>query len=173
MDYKDLEKSLRCPTCYPSTVYRLKANGQRQFNQQCLTCGAVLGKNVKTTEVEKIRATPQNDSLEKALRDRVAAAWKDHCQKEQKARERAQAMERVKERKEWFAAHTAYLKSPEWAAKRKAVLRRNPICQACGFRAAVQAHHLTYKHWRNEPLFELVAVCVRCHAKITEMDREA
>jgi hypothetical protein len=37
---------------------------------------------------------------------------------------------------------------------------------------ASQVHHLTYKHLRNEPLFELISVCVPCHDAITAMDRE-
>lgn len=76
---------------------------------------------------------------------------------------------------EWFAAHTEYLKSPEWAFKRGQVLTRDDYrCQAklkgCE-RNAVQVHHLTYAHWRNEPLFDLASICVKCHDQITTMDR--
>lgn len=77
---------------------------------------------------------------------------------------------------EWFAEHAAYLATPEWFFKRGQVLNRDGYqCQArlqsCRG-IATQAHHLTYKHWRNEPLFDLVAVCEACHEAVTYMDRE-
>lgn len=76
---------------------------------------------------------------------------------------------------EWLAAHAEYLRSPEWRAKRRQVLERDRwICQA-GLRscdvAATEVHHITYRHWRNEPLFELMSVCTPCHEEITRMDR--
>lgn len=77
---------------------------------------------------------------------------------------------------EWFAEHAAYLETAEWAFRRGQVLNRDGYrCQARlpGCRGdAVQVHHLSYKHWRNEPLFELTAVCATCHEAITEMDRD-
>ena len=39
-------------------------------------------------------------------------------------------------------------------------------------RTASDVHHLTYAHWRNEPLFDLISVCRPCHEQITQMDRE-
>lgn len=66
-----------------------------------------------------------------------------------------------------------YLKSPLWQEKRELVLKRdNYLCQACLTDAAVQVHHLSYKHVFNEPLFELISVCLRCHDIITNMDRK-
>jgi 5-methylcytosine-specific restriction endonuclease McrA len=78
---------------------------------------------------------------------------------------------------EWFAEHSKYLASPEWEIKRRRVLERDRwICQAglpvCDV-TAEQVHHLTYRHWRNEPLFDLISVCHSCHEAITEMDRAA
>lgn len=78
---------------------------------------------------------------------------------------------------EWFAEHSKYLASPEWEAKRRRVLERDKsLCQAglwgCDG-TAQQVHHLTYRHWRNEPLFDLISVCRSCHEEITQMDRAA
>jgi len=57
----------------------------------------------------------------------------------------------------------------------KVISRDKRLCQAqlpgC-VATATQAHHLTYKHLGHEPLFELIAVCWRCHERITSMDRE-
>ena len=36
---------------------------------------------------------------------------------------------------------------------------------------AKEVHHKSYRYWKNEPLFDLVAVCVKCHAEITSMNR--
>lgn len=63
--------------------------------------------------------------------------------------------------------------SPKWQEKRRRVLERDgEICQAClnPNKKAVEAHHLTYEHLFNEPLFELVSVCRACHAKLHAED---
>lgn len=79
---------------------------------------------------------------------------------------------------QWFALHDEYLATPNWRARRDAVLLRDYLrggCQArlatCTVRAE-EVHHLTYRHWRNEPLFELIAVCRPCHQELTRMDRQ-
>jgi 5-methylcytosine-specific restriction endonuclease McrA len=78
---------------------------------------------------------------------------------------------------EFLEQHSAYLASPQWHERRDAVLARDRgRCQArlevCTS-GAQQVHHLSYRHWRNEPLFELIAVCSACHDEITRMDRGA
>jgi len=82
----------------------------------------------------------------------------------------------IKNRKEsdelWWETYSEYLKSPKWGRKRALVIDRDMTCQACLVAPAEQVHHLTYAHVFNEPLFELVGICKRCHDKITEMDRE-
>jgi len=82
-----------------------------------------------------------------------------------RASERAErAQERELEREELAREHAAYLKTPIWRAKAARVMRRDGyICRACGERQASEVHHLTYEHWGNEPLFDLVAVCSVCH----------
>jgi hypothetical protein len=75
----------------------------------------------------------------------------------------------------WFAQYDAYLRTPEWLAKRRLVLHRDGgQCQAqldgC-LQAASEVHHLSYAHWRNEPLWELQSVCHWCHEQITSLDR--
>ena len=76
---------------------------------------------------------------------------------------------------EWLAAHEQYLGSNAWNERRAAVLQRDKYqCQAgldhCAHKA-MQVHHLTYRHWRNEPLFDLISVCIPCHEEITRMER--
>ena len=75
-----------------------------------------------------------------------------------------------------------YLRSPEWQKKRRAVIERsranapgsNPYgrCELCNyspFRPGVlQVHHKTYENIFNEPLEDLVLVCVNCHKRLTQ-----
>lgn len=69
-----------------------------------------------------------------------------------------------KTKDEWWACYQEYLKSPEWQAKRKAVLERcGGICEGCRTAPAWIVHHLSYKNVGNELLFELAAVCKACH----------
>jgi 5-methylcytosine-specific restriction endonuclease McrA len=75
-------------------------------------------------------------------------------------------MIRAREDAAWRARYDAYMQSPEWAAKRRLVLQRARYkCEGCARRKASQAHHLTYEHLGNEFLWELKAVCRRCHAR--------
>lgn len=88
-------------------------------------------------------------------------------------RQREYEAERAARQREWWDWYNAYLLSPEWARRRIAVLRRALYwCEACGLRRATQAHHTSYKHVGNEPLWELRAVCDECHDMLTEEDRE-
>jgi hypothetical protein len=157
----------RCTHVSSTAVWtEVGTNGEpitiRQLRFQCNTCGALargsLPHRIATAE------TPNVD----------VAAVKRACEEEQKFWEQrsaaAQAEYRAKREAkyaEWLAQHTEYLQTPEWWARRDAVMARaNGICEGCLSAPAVHMHHVTYEHWRNELLWELVAVCVdcqRCH----------
>jgi len=71
----------------------------------------------------------------------------------------------------WRAEHDRYLRTAQWARRRAAVLRRAGYrCEGCGQRQATQVHHLHYRRWRREMLFDLVAVCETCHRLIHDLD---
>ena len=75
--------------------------------------------------------------------------------------------ERYEENKEWWAGHEEYLKSEKWRMKRHRVLERDDHwCQACNAEPAAHAHHLTYTRHKNEPLFDLISVCLVCHEEL-------
>jgi hypothetical protein len=64
--------------------------------------------------------------------------------------------------------YVAYLKSPEWAAKRAEALRRaDGHCGRCGPGGAppVEVHHLTYERLRAELPGDLIALCAPCHRR--------
>jgi len=72
-----------------------------------------------------------------------------------------------RQKDQFFRQHNDYLKTDAWRAKRAKVLKRDGnLCQACLENAATQVHHLSYKNWQEEPLFELVSICEPCHKKI-------
>lgn len=131
--------------------------GAIQFVNQCRRCGRVVGGAVAKSKV------------------RGVAAWFDEGLQERWSAQAASGYQAKKEQeqREWWDWYSSYLRSPEWREKRQKVLARDRICQACLERVATQAHHLTYQHAGNEPLFDLVGVCHECHETITAMDREA
>jgi 5-methylcytosine-specific restriction endonuclease McrA len=64
------------------------------------------------------------------------------------------------------AKHRAYLRSPEWKARRKeALLRAGGRCMDCGASKNLHVHHLTYKRHGNELARDLRVLCNRCHRK--------
>ena len=74
---------------------------------------------------------------------------------------------RARDDREWREWYDLYLRSPEWAERRRLVLERaSGRCEGCRKRGATQVHHLTYTHVGNELLFELVAICRSCHERI-------
>jgi hypothetical protein len=68
-----------------------------------------------------------------------------------------------KKNKGFRANYENYINSDEWKLKRKQALERDSyICQICG-NDANEVHHLTYAHFKEEWLFELVSLCKACH----------
>lgn len=136
------------------------ASGALIAGQQCLDCGS--WRAVPKSTVPDLGSRPWYDPkiadcYWSERSDSARAAWAD---------------EREDKRRAWFEEHSRYLLSPEWRKKADRVLRRaGHVCEACLERRATQVHHLTYEHWKNEPLFDLRAVCAPCHEAITEMDR--
>lgn len=77
------------------------------------------------------------------------------------------ARQRDERNSEWRRKYEAHLQSHRWRELRAMVLKRcNRVCEGCGAREAVQAHHLTYERLGDEMLFDLVGVCLICHEKI-------
>lgn len=133
--------ALECP--HSKTEVRRKDDslGRGVLYEQCLACGAAASS-----------ALPQTTTLRKhgILSFKSVPLW-DHDLASRSRRE----------------AHEEYLQSERWESKRRRVLERaGHVCQACLTRKATQVHHLTYDHWTNEPLYDLVAVCDPCHRAI-------
>jgi hypothetical protein len=71
------------------------------------------------------------------------------------------------EEEQWWNEYDEYLNTDEWGRRRSLVMNRaGGMCEGCRERRATQVHHLTYKHVKNEFLWELVAICDICHGRI-------
>lgn len=83
------------------------------------------------------------------------------------------ARKQFAERGRFTNAYRDYMDSPEWKSRRTKVMRRcGSICEGCGDRPAAEVHHLTYRHFMEEFLFELVGLCEPCHDRYHEEEKE-
>lgn len=70
--------------------------------------------------------------------------------------------------------YEAYLRSPEWDAKRRAVLKRDGYqCTVClATDTTLQVHHLMYAATREEETLDyLTTVCKACHDEYHTVQR--
>ena len=64
-------------------------------------------------------------------------------------------------------SHADYIASPAWQEKRKMVLERDGYCCVrCGSAKNLDVHHLTYEHFGNEPMEDLITLCRKCHGTV-------
>lgn len=138
------------------------AGGGIQVAMQCLTCGHRVGSALSQKQYDPAQLPPADI----ALRDAYDAQRSSNAEEFRLELSRALDRERFERR----ADYEAYIASPEWQSKRSAVLSRDGSrCQAQMFgctRYATDVHHLSYEHFRNEPLFDLIAVCRMCHNQL-------
>jgi 5-methylcytosine-specific restriction endonuclease McrA len=125
-----------------------------QLRNYCDACGRFVGSALKHSLA--------NDDT----------PWLDREQAERPKRMQIEYSEqlgadRERQAEQWRADYEAYLLSPEWDDKRALVLKRaRGVCEGCGEVPATEVHHLTYSHVGNELLWQLVAVCRNCHARV-------
>lgn len=152
-----------------SLVRRVIAGGAVQVLLQCSTCGKALGGAHKRDQHPDWADYPLWDADLRAAFDYTLT---DRFREDQEARFAVLAVRST----EWFQHYDAYLDTPLWRARRQRVLQRAKwLCEGCGDREATQAHHLRYPRdcvpgspeWTaQEKLFDLVAVCDRCHRDV-------
>lgn len=150
------EYSSSAPNCDHSKkhlVYKMNSIGRKMFRWQCPECDEFLSEWVKVTSDKGIPEQTERDwSMESHIQGRIVEMLTNKYKQEKNS--------------SWFEWYNAYLRSPEWDAKRSAVLKRaNGKCEGCGKNTATAVHHLTYAHVGNELLFELAALCKECHKK--------
>lgn len=140
---------------------RAIAGGGCQFRWQCTKCGQAIG-----------HALPQKLILERKGREpplfdeALADRWQGEKEAIRGTEQQQREAEREAARAEWEQWYAAYLTTPRWRAKRKAVMDRSGgRCEGCGKHRATEVHHLTYANAGDELLFQLVALCEFCHQK--------
>jgi len=157
---QEVDALYRCGHRRTRLVYIIQSNGAIQYKRQCQDCyqdTTLFISHKKLSKAEKASAVPRDDEKRDA-----------HQQSYYTERRRLQ-------QEAFWKLYTGYLSSPEWAARHVAVLRRDRyICQlklkGCT-RRAIQVHHLTYANVGNEPLDDLISVCVHCHEIVTADSR--
>jgi len=157
MDLRSWEENKKKYTDDPSRIFecnhehtalreRTIRGGSKQYVNQCVRCGEPIGNPVKNPGIPLAKF---DDELRESFAKRRLEAYKNAHNSKSTA---------------WFELYEEYLNSPEWAAKRAAVLRRSHgDCEGCREQLATQVHHISYAHVTQELLFELVAVCDACH----------
>jgi|SRR6185437_229413 len=148
---------------------RTVARGGRQRVMQCLRCGAATSNAYSKQDAYAITGGREPPPFD----DELLNTWEQH---------RTDAYREVEERfaflsvrsdpsrpksSEWFKQYNRYLESPQWVTTRDKVLQRaHGVCEGCLERPAIHVHHQTYAHLGREFMFELLALCEECHARL-------
>ncbi len=169
--YSDRDLGAHMPSCdHNDEELRTHVirSGVKHYKFQCLTCGS-RGGSIRRDHwlIQTLKVDPPAVDL-----DLSTKWWAARQAEQQEAYENA----RRAERDAWRDRYNTYLKSPEWRGRVEKVMQRDRnVCRAdllgCA-RFATQVHHLTYDHLGHEPLFDLIAICAPCHARLTALDRE-
>ena len=176
LNYKNWSDKLdetNCPTSHEFEYrYHYSDGGILQLFNQCTSCGkrADKGGSLKHSIIdnfkEKVRTGEINkfdDDLYKN-KSSIYENYGKYCKLKYYKKQQEREQEREQNSIEWFKQHNEYLQTDQWKAIRLKVLKRdNDLCQGCLEAPATEVHHLTYAHWKNELMFELLSVCYDCH----------
>lgn len=139
--------------------------------KQCLDCGKLVGNPVKRTpDTDELNEIDESENpAYEARREAALDAIRRRYVALQESRWRGSA-----EGKSYFQrSHADYLASPEWAERRSLVMdRASGLCEGRRKARATEVHHLSYRNWGREFLFELVALCGGCHDRIHRLDED-
>jgi hypothetical protein len=152
--YKYAVVEIECLSHDMQFVKFYRQDGTQNLRRQCFCCGE-LSMDVKKSLVKNI------DEIQEFKKD--IRYLKHEFYKQVIA-----SLQKIKNDQAWDR-YNDYLNSDKWRFKRKKVLERdNYLCQACLTNEAQEVHHLSYNNIFDEPLYELISVCKRCHIKIEE-----
>lgn len=158
--WDQVEQEFACSHVKCEIRYQVYSNGTRHYFKQCLECGQQVGSAIAHDRIlQKDQIKPFDEGLEQEYQDARDRRYRELRDQQQQAW--------LEKRSERQKEYHEYLKSTQWQEKSRAVLQRDGYtCQACLHRRATQAHHRTYDHIYNEPLFDLVAICPTCHERL-------
>lgn len=134
-------------------VYFIASNGGKRYQMECTMCGA-RGSQIAARTLKNIDDIPIREHIN-------FERWNETVFKEFYA-----AIAQVRR-----IDFNAYYQTPLWKAiSAMAKKRDNYTCQICNKQAEV-VHHLTYAHFQNEYLFELVSLCQKCHHDVYHSEK--
>ncbi|MGV3729145.1 MAG: HNH endonuclease [Sphingopyxis sp.] len=162
MEYHNLMSAFYGRECKHPELEPMKvmiADGRIQIMKACVNCGERVG----TAMSQKDRAWV--DSL-MSLPEELVEGYRSRRARERHDILLSLARKQFAARGRFTKAYRDYLGSAEWQDRRNKVLRRcNGICEGCGEQRATEVHHLSYRHFMEEFLFELVGLCHDCHER--------
>lgn len=166
-----IEREFSCDHADSPLRVKTSSNNVRHYYPQCQRCGAMgqAKSRAKITLAELRQMLPWDDDLPRRWRLARDARWKELSDAAREA--------------EWAARHSATAKRkaecreryhrPDWQEIRRKVFKRaGGICEGCLSAPAAQCRHLTYDNLGHEFMFELLALCRRCHEKVHGIEPE-
>lgn len=162
---EDLDKCgqvLNCLHVKQEVRRYVDAGGASHMKRQCVACGISVG-----SSIAKAIAPKDVPDWDTCLRDRVEAKY---CKDREDIIQKHIALQKRRE-SSWHKRYSEHLRSPEWAEIRRRVFRRSAgVCEGCGSAEAKEVHHISYDNMGMEFLFQLVAVCSKCHDRLHPND---
>ena len=135
-------------------------NGSIRIQKVCFECGKSIGQAISATKFDEpppfidFDPSQRRKDYENGRRREYESIIQKHVELQ------------VRQNQKLSQEYSAYLRSEEWRTKRHKVLRRaQGICEGCLENPATEVHHLTYENFKDELLFQLIAICRPCHKK--------
>ncbi len=150
---------LRCDCSETRLCKRTQVNGEAYCCRQCPTCGKQVYRLTRS-EVQALTATSSLPEFDPNL----TSLWLSRARQLQEAERRA---EREARNCDFWRKYEEHMASAAWQALRAKVLQRaDGQCEGCRAPWPSHVHHLTYARLGDEMLYDLVALCEGCHAKL-------
>lgn len=156
---KRVDEEFACKHTDKTIRRKLAADGAISIWHQCDRCGHKVGIAIKKASMPpaQVEALPHWDAQSES---------KFYAEKKKRFDE-AYAAEKKRHAEAWQRAYEQYRQSPEWKRKRQLVmLRAQGICEGCREVEAIDVHHFSYDDVGQEFLFQLVALCRKCHDRL-------
>lgn len=109
--------------------------------------------------------------------NRLAVQGRYFCEYHQKKSDERKARHDEERRKDFssFSRVDRFYNynNPEWVKVKKAFLKKNPYCAACGSKENLQVHHIKPIRFFPELRYDesnLQTLCISCHAAITRQE---
>ena len=156
--YSGIEAKFRCEHQERQLRLRRLVDGRPAYYRQCVTCGNAGKAASSMSAKSELRSAS------------IVPPYDPELEPQWFARKHVEYVKTYAEIKPRLSAeYEAYLRSPEWRAKRLPVLQRAAgVCECCEHYVPTDVHHLTYERIGNELNTDLMAVCSFCHKLLHE-----